>query len=157
MLTIINVENGKREREIRLTDLHEVLNPTWSPDGNVIAFSGLVGGLTDLFAYDLTTSTLRRLTTDAFAELDPAWSPDGRSLAFSTDRFQRKLEVLEPGLCGSRSWTSRPGRSAKWAGSTARRTSARNGRATAGRCTSCATAGITNVYRLEVAGGAPRN
>ena len=98
VLTIINVENGKREREIRLTDLHEVLNPTWSPDGNVIAFSGLVGGLTDLFAYDLTTSTLRRLTTDAFAELDPAWSPDGRSLAFSTDRFTSKLEVLEPGL-----------------------------------------------------------
>jgi Tol biopolymer transport system component len=97
VLTIVNVDNGKKEREIRLAELHEILNPTWSPDGNVIAFSGLVGGLTDLFAYDLTTSTLRRLTTDSFAELDPAWSPDGRSLAFSTDRFTTKLPVLDPG------------------------------------------------------------
>ena len=30
-----------------------MLNPTWSPDGNSIAFSGLVGGFTDLFVYDL--------------------------------------------------------------------------------------------------------
>ena len=97
VLTIVNVENGKREREIRLADLHEVLNPTWSADGNTIAFSGLVGGLTDLFVYDLRSSSLRRLTTDAYAELDPAWSPDGRSLAFSTDRFTSKLPVLEPG------------------------------------------------------------
>jgi Tol biopolymer transport system component len=97
VLTIVNVENGKREREIRLEELHEVLNPTWSPDGNLIAFSGLVGGLTDLFVYDLNSSSLRRLTTDAYAELDPAWSPDGRSLAFSTDRFTSKLPVLEPG------------------------------------------------------------
>ena len=97
VLTIVNVDNGKKEREIRLAELHEVLNPTWSPDGNVIAFSGLVGGLTDLFAYDLTTSTLRRLTTDSFAELDPAWSPDGRSLAFSTDRFTTKLPALDTG------------------------------------------------------------
>jgi Tol biopolymer transport system component len=97
VLTIVNADNGNREREVRLAELHEVLNPTWSPDGNVIAFSGLVGGLSDLFAYDLTTGTLRRLTTDAYAELDPAWSPDGRSLAFSTDRFTTKLAALEIG------------------------------------------------------------
>ena len=50
---IVDVNNGKREREIRLKELDEVLNPTWSADGNRIAFSGLVGGLTDLFVYDL--------------------------------------------------------------------------------------------------------
>ena len=82
VLTIVNPDNGKIEREIRLAELDEVLNPTWSPDGNVIAFSGLIGGLTNLFAYDLTANTMRRLTDDAYAELDPAWSPDGRSLAF---------------------------------------------------------------------------
>ena len=71
---IVDVNNGKREREIRLKELDEVLNPTWSADGNRIAFSGLVGGLTDLFVYDLSAGALKRLTNDAFAELDPAWA-----------------------------------------------------------------------------------
>jgi Tol biopolymer transport system component len=97
ILTIIDAESGRREREIRLKELDEVLNPAWSPDGNLNAFSGLVGGLNDLFVYDLAASRLRRLTTDAFAELDPAWSPDGRSLAFSTDRFSTRLPTLDTG------------------------------------------------------------
>jgi hypothetical protein len=97
ILEIVDVDSGRREREIRLTELDEVLNPAWSPDGNLIAFSGLVGGFNDLFVYDLRASSLRRLTTDAFAELDPAWSPDGGQLAFSTDRFSTALATLETG------------------------------------------------------------
>ena len=97
ILEIINVANGKREREIKIKELDEILNPTWSADGNRIAFSGLVGGLTDLFVYDLSTSALKRLTNDAFAELDPAWAPDGRRLAFSTDRFTTDMERLHTG------------------------------------------------------------
>ena len=97
ILTIINASNGKQLREVRLKELDEVLNPAWSPDGNQIAFSGLVGGLNDLFVYDLSTNALRRLTNDAYAELDPAWSPDGRQLAFSTDRFSTQLSSLQSG------------------------------------------------------------
>ena len=97
VLTIVDVNNGKREREIRLKELDEVLNPTWSADGNRIAFSGLVGGLTDLFVYDLSASALKRLTNDAFAELDPAWAPDSRRIAFATDRFTTNLENLQTG------------------------------------------------------------
>ncbi|HXG53903.1 MAG TPA: BamA/TamA family outer membrane protein [Vicinamibacterales bacterium] len=97
VLTIITAANGDREREIRLKEVDEVYNPTWSADGQLIAFSGLVGGLTDLFVYDLSANTLKRLTNDAFAELDPAWAPDGRRIAFATDRFTTKLETLESG------------------------------------------------------------
>jgi Tol biopolymer transport system component len=97
ILTIVDVNSGSRQREIRLADLDEVLNPAWSPDGKLIAFSGLIGGLNDLFVYDLGADRLRRLTSDAFAELDPAWSPDGRHIAFSTDRFSTRLATLEAG------------------------------------------------------------
>src|SRR5262249_50762355 len=97
VLDIINVESGKTEREISLKDIDEVLNPTWSPDGNLIAFSGLVGGFNDLFVYDLKASSIRRLTNDKFAELDPAFSPDGKQIAFSTDRFSANLDLLKPG------------------------------------------------------------
>ena len=97
VLTIVNVANGKQEREIRIKEVDEILNPTWSSDGRLIAFSGLVGGLNDLFVYDLDANSLKRLTNDAFAELDPAWSPDGRRIAFATDRFTSNLELLESG------------------------------------------------------------
>ena len=97
VLTILDVERGRTEREIRVPEVAEILNPAWSPDGKQIAFSGLVGGFNDLFVYDLEASKLRRLTTDAFAELDPAWSPDGQRLAFSTDRFTTDLKTIETG------------------------------------------------------------
>jgi Tol biopolymer transport system component len=97
VLTIINAERGDREREIKIKELDEIINPAWSPDGRFIAFSGLVGGFNDLFVYDLQDNKLRRLTTDSFAELDPAWSPDGTQLAFSTDRFTTKLGSIDAG------------------------------------------------------------
>jgi Tol biopolymer transport system component len=97
VLTIVNVNSARREREIRVPELDEILNPSWSPDGTRIAFSGLVGGFNDLFVYDLKASQLKRLTNDPFAELDPAWSPDSRSIAFSTDRFSTRLQEIETG------------------------------------------------------------
>jgi Tol biopolymer transport system component len=100
VLTIVDVERGRTEREIKLTpaqDVQEVINPAWSPDGTQVVFSGLTGGFTDLFVYDLDKSTVRRLTTDQYAEMDPAWSPDGKKIAFSTDRFTTNLENIKAG------------------------------------------------------------
>jgi len=97
IITIVNIENGHTEREIELKSLDEVLNPTWAPDGNRIAFSALVGGLNDLFVYDLHANALKRLTNDAFAEIHPSWSPDGTTIAFSTDRFSSNLANLQAG------------------------------------------------------------
>jgi Tol biopolymer transport system component len=97
LLTIVDVDNGRTEREIRVPEVQEIVNPAWSPDGKLIAFSGLIGGFNDLFVYDLDASQVRRLTTDTFADLDPAWSPDGRMLAFSTDRFTTNLQTIESG------------------------------------------------------------
>jgi Tol biopolymer transport system component len=96
-IAIIEAATGKRQREIPVADVDEVFNPTWSPDGNSIAFTGLTRGLTDLFVYDLQNSSLRRLTNDPYADLTPAWSPDGRRIAFATDRFSTDLPTLKTG------------------------------------------------------------
>lgn len=97
LLTLLDVEGGKIEREIVFAEMGEILNPTWSPDGRYVAFSALVGGLTDLFIYDLKADTLKKMTHDPFADLYPAWSPDGRWIAFSTDRFSTDLSILSIG------------------------------------------------------------
>ena len=96
-LAIFNAQNGTREREVPLSEVDEIFNPTWAPDGRAICFTGMAGGLTDLFIYDLDTSQLRRLTNDGYAELQPAWSPDGRRIAFATDRFTSNLQTLAIG------------------------------------------------------------
>jgi hypothetical protein len=96
-LAIYDAQKGSRTRKIPIPDVDEILNPTWSPDGKAIAFSGLQGGLTDLFVYDLSANNLRRLTNDAFAEMHPAWSPDGRRIAFATDRLTSDLPTLAIG------------------------------------------------------------
>ena len=97
VLDLYDVARGRVEREIKLPQLGDILNPSWSPDGGEVAFSAVVGGLTDLFVYDLKADSLVRLTSDPYADLQPAWSPDGRGLAFATDRFTTRLSDLAVG------------------------------------------------------------
>jgi Tol biopolymer transport system component len=96
-LAIFNAHSGKREQEVRITEVDEIFNPTWSPDGQSICFTGMSRGLTDLYIVNLASGSVRQLTRDAHAELQPAWSPDGKWIAFATDRFSSRLDVLEIG------------------------------------------------------------
>ena len=96
-LAIYDPLNGRKEREISVAGVDQILNPTWAPDGHAIAFSGLSQGLSDLYVYDLMGSRLQRLTNDAYAELHPSWSPDSRVIAFATDRFTTNLDTLAIG------------------------------------------------------------
>jgi Tol biopolymer transport system component len=97
VLTIMDVDSGKRLLEQEFPDIGEIYNPAWSPNGQQIAFSGLKGGLLDLFIYDLGTKALTQLTNDPFADSDPEWSPDGSQLAWVTDRFSSDMAVLRFG------------------------------------------------------------
>ena len=113
LLSVLDVEHDRIEREVQLPEVGEIFNPTWSPDGRYIAFSALVNGFTDLFRYDLQDSQLERLTNDAYADLEPVWSPDGRKIAFVTDRFSTSLANLDPGnyrlaLMDVMCWLARP-------------------------------------------------
>ena len=81
-------------RRIRVPKLGEIYSLTWSPDSQAIAFSGMTGGVTDIFLVDLKTEEVRQMTSDAFTDLHPSWSPDGAKIALSTDRFDSDLSTL---------------------------------------------------------------
>ena len=85
-LVILDAVGGGTERRIRIAQIGGMADPAWSPDGRTIAFSGLKGGISDLYLYDLETRQTTQLTNDKEAQLHPAWSADGRTLAFATDR-----------------------------------------------------------------------
>jgi Tol biopolymer transport system component len=96
-IAIFDAETGAKEREIQVDGVDEILNPTWAPDGQAIAFTGMTRGLTDLYMFDLRESKATALTSDPYADIHPAWSPDGRRIAFATDRFTSRLEELQIG------------------------------------------------------------
>lgn len=97
VLTILDMQRNRTEREIRFSELAEILSPAWSPDGRYIAFSALTGGISDIFIYDLTTDVLKQMTRDVYADLQPVWSPDGKTIAFVTERFSTNLDWVDIG------------------------------------------------------------
>jgi len=85
VIVLLDVERGRRMAEIRIPGVDEITNPNWSPDGRTIVFTGLVGGISNLYTVDVQTHESAQLTDDRHATLHPAFSPDGGRIAFSTD------------------------------------------------------------------------
>ena len=92
-LYIYDIEKGKITGRHDFKNLVSLFSPSWSPDGNRIAFSGLAfSGKSDLYVYDRSRKSLIRLTNDYYDDRDPAWAPDGNSIAFSSDRGEAGKE-----------------------------------------------------------------
>ena len=51
-----------------------------------VTFMAADNGNWDIYTIDISTSAVRRLTTDAAKDGLPVWSPDGRYIAFVSDR-----------------------------------------------------------------------
>ena len=64
--------------------------PTFSPDGNQLAFVYEQDGDNrgDIYMTMVGSPEVRRLTTDPAGDGAPSWSPDGRQIAFVSDRPQ---------------------------------------------------------------------
>ncbi len=71
--------------------------PTFSPDGNQIAFvwDGETGN-DDIYVQLVGAGTPLRLTTDPASDRNPAWSPDGRFVAFIRFSATRERDVRRP-------------------------------------------------------------
>lgn len=59
--------------------------PRFSPDGERIAFTMGVSQNVDIWIYDLSKTTLTRLTTEGI-NVRPEWSPDGTRVLFRSER-----------------------------------------------------------------------
>ncbi len=85
-IDVMDMRRRSIERVYHLPRIGAVYSLAWAPDGQNIAFSGSIGGITDLFLVDVDSGEVTQLTHDRYTQLHPAWSPDGQTLAFATDQ-----------------------------------------------------------------------
>jgi TolB protein len=79
--------DGSNAQKIDLPDMGYVIDPSWSPNGQLIAFSWRrPSGNYDIYVMDIITHQLVELTKDEARNERPSWAPDGRHLAFESTR-----------------------------------------------------------------------
>jgi TolB protein len=85
-LYTMDVDGGDVSK-IPLPDMGYVIDPAWSPNGQLLAFSWRrPSGNYDLYVMDIASHALVELTRDAGRNERPSWAPDGRHLVFESTR-----------------------------------------------------------------------
>lgn len=92
ILIINDAETGKTVVEAKIPGVPAFSNPTWSPNGRSIVFTGLVDGQQDLYQYDIRREKVTRLTNDIYSEMHPSWSADGSTIYFASDQISREQD-----------------------------------------------------------------
>jgi TolB protein len=79
--------DGSNVEKLDLPDMGYVIDPSWSPNGQMLAFSWRrPSGNYDIYAMDIASRQLVELTRDAARNERPSWAPDGRHIVFESTR-----------------------------------------------------------------------
>jgi TolB protein len=79
--------DGTNSAEIDLPDKGYLIDPSWAPNGQILAFSWRrPEGNYDIYVMDASTHQLVELTRDSARNERPSWAPDGRHIVFESTR-----------------------------------------------------------------------
>jgi TolB protein len=79
--------DGSNTQKLDLPDMGYVIDPAWSPNGQLLAFSWRrPSGNYDIYVMDIVSRQLVELTKDEARNERPSWAPDGRHLVFESTR-----------------------------------------------------------------------
>ena len=76
-------------------DVLEARQPTWSPDGQSLAFQGYDDGTWHIYVVPREGGEAKAMTHGQFDDREPAWSHDGLRIAFSSDRVDGIYTIWE--------------------------------------------------------------
>jgi Tol biopolymer transport system component len=79
--------DGKNQRNLTNNSAIDII-PSWSPDGQKIAFTSDQDSVEDfeIYVMDADGKNPRNLTNNLFGDMAPSWSPDGQKISFITNR-----------------------------------------------------------------------
>jgi Tol biopolymer transport system component/predicted Ser/Thr protein kinase len=83
-LWVVTFSSGKIRKVD--TSLPDLVQPSWSPHGERIAFWSMSMGHRDIWTVAATGGETKRITDDPAMDWNPVWSRDGKFLFFSSDR-----------------------------------------------------------------------
>ena len=88
--------DGTNNVELDLPDKGYLIDPAWSPNGQILAFSWRrPSGNYDIYVMEPTSRQIIELTRDAGRNERPSWAPDGRHIVFeSTRNGERQIWVM---------------------------------------------------------------
>jgi TolB protein len=79
--------DGSSQSKVDMPDMGYVIDPAWSPNGQLLAFSWRrPNGNYDIYVMEIVTRQLVELTRDVGRNERPSWAPDGRHLVFESTR-----------------------------------------------------------------------
>ncbi len=85
-LYLMNAD-GSNPEKLAMPDMGYVIDPAWSPNGQLLAFSWRrPNGNFDIYVMDVATRQIIELTRDAGRNERPSWAPDGRHIVFESTR-----------------------------------------------------------------------
>jgi TolB protein len=79
--------DGTNTTELDLPDKGYLIDPAWSPNGSILAFSWRrPDGNFDIYIMEPATRDIRQITRDSGKNERPSWAPDGRHIVFESTR-----------------------------------------------------------------------
>jgi TolB protein len=79
--------DGSSVQKLDLPDMGYSVDPSWSPNGQLLAFCWRrPSGNFDIYAMDVISKQLVELTKDVGRNERPSWAPDGRHIVFESNR-----------------------------------------------------------------------
>lgn len=83
-LLVLDAVTGRAVVTIKLP-FNEIKDPSLSPDGSSILFTGVTGSAENIYLYDRSGGKIARITDDDFSDRYPVMSPDGSCIVFSSN------------------------------------------------------------------------
>src|SRR5260370_26858296 len=79
--------DGTNTPDLDLPDRGYLIDPAWSPNGQMVAFSWRrPDGNFDIYIMEPTSREIRQITRDSGKNERPSWAPDGRHIVFASTR-----------------------------------------------------------------------